>query len=148
MRLKLILLMLAAGVASLAQTTSTVSLSNGVQLKITTNLGQPAGQETIRVEMARASGNSFYRIFRDQNGLAVFGYELAVSLSSGGDSLSLTAQPLETAFAAKYPGADGGKPVPTLSEARPLPSLETGRRAEIGLFELQGQGLRVVDSVE
>jgi hypothetical protein len=71
-----------------------------------------------------------------------------VSLSEAGDALGLTAKPAEVEFAAKFPNADGGKPVPTLSAARPLPPLYSGNHAEIGLFELEGQGLRVIDTVE
>jgi hypothetical protein len=96
--------------------------------------------------MARASGDSFYRIFRDQNSLAVFAYELGVSLSETGNAVEFSAKPVETEFAARFPNADGGKPVPTLSEVHALPPLDAGS-AEIGLFELQGVGLRVVDTV-
>jgi hypothetical protein len=130
------------------QAVSTVAISNGVQLKIAAQFGQPTGQQTLRVEMSRASGDSFYRVFRDQNGLAVFAYELAVSLASAGDAVALTAQPVETAFAERFPDADGGKPVPTLSSVEALEPIGTGSRAEIGLFELQGMGLRVVDTAE
>ena len=129
-----------------AQSSSTITLSNGVQLKVEASLGQPTGQQTLKVEMLRASGDSFYRIFRDQNGLAVFAYELGVSLSDSGDAVQFTAKPVETEFAAKFPNADGGKPVPTLSEDHPLPPLDSGS-AEIGLFELQGVGLKVIDTV-
>ena len=130
------------------QAASSISLSNGVQLKISTNMGQPNGGQTLTVSMTRASGEGFYRVFRDQNGLAVFAYELSVSLSSEGDSVRLHANPVETEFAAKFPNADGGKPVPTLSSVNELSPLSAGGRAEIGLFELQGMGLRVIDSVE
>jgi hypothetical protein len=131
-----------------AQAVSTVAISNGVQLKIAAQFGQPTGQQTLTVEMSRASGDSFYRVFRDQNGLAVFAYELAVSLSSAGDAVALTAQPVETAFAERFPDADGGKPVPTLSSVEAMEPIGSGSRAEIGLFELQGMGLRVVDTAE
>ncbi|HEY6344915.1 MAG TPA: hypothetical protein VIY49_25750 [Bryobacteraceae bacterium] len=131
-----------------AQAVSTVALSNGVQLKIAAQLGQPTGQQTLTVVMSRASGDSFYRVFRDQNGLAVFAYELAVSLSSSGNVVALTAKPVETAFAERFPDADGGKPVPTLSSVQVLEPIGSGSRAEIGLFELQGMGLKVVDTAE
>jgi hypothetical protein len=131
-----------------AQAVSTVAISNGVQLKIAASFGQPTGQQTLKVEMSRASGDSFYRIFHDQNGLAVFAYELAVSLSSAGDAVALTAKPVETAFAERFPDADGGKPVPTLSSVQPLEPIGSGSRAEIGLFELQGLGLKVTDTAE
>ncbi len=89
-----------------AQASSTaplsVSLSNGVQLQITTNLGQPTGQQTVNVEMVRASGDSFYRIFRDQNNLAVFAYELAIHLDPSGSRVRAVAKPAETEFAARF----------------------------------------------
>jgi hypothetical protein len=131
----------------MAQLTSTVTLSNGVEVRVTANLGQPTGAETLTVEMARASGNSFYRIFRDQNNLDVFAYELSIGQSSDGKELQFVAKPVETEFAARYPNADAGKPVPTLSsdhDFRPLPS---GSDDAIGLFEIPGMGLQVSDSV-
>src|SRR5215472_581367 len=129
-----------------AQPSSTITLSNGVQLTVEASFGQPTGQQTLKVTMTRASGDSFYRIFRDQNDLAVFAYELGVSLSDSGAEVEFTAKPVETEFAARFPGADGGKPVPTLSEVRAFPPLDSGS-AEIGLFELEGVGLKVVDRV-
>ena len=140
------LLALAGFNTALAQSSSTITLSNGVQLRVEANFGQPTGQQTLKVEMARASGDSFYRIFRDQNGLAVFAYELGVSLSDSGAEVEFAAKPVETEFATKFPNADGGKPVPTLSEVRNLPPLDSGS-SEIGLFELEGVGLRVIDTV-
>ncbi len=140
--------MFAVAISCFAQIApTTVSLSNGVQLVISTKLGAPAGSATIHVEMVRASGNSFYRIFRDQNQLAVFGYELRVALAGSGDRLIATAIPAETRFAARFPNADAGKPVPTLSSEHRL-NISSGRSAEIGLFELEGQGLRVIDTVQ
>jgi hypothetical protein len=144
--MRLVWFLLAAN-GLLAQTASTIAISNGVQLKIDAQLGQPTGQQTLMVRMTRASGDSFYRIFRDQNGLAVFAYELQVGLSDEGDAVEFMAKPAGTEFAAKFPNADGGKPVPTLSEPRSLPPLDSGGRTEIGLFELEGVGLRVVDTV-
>jgi hypothetical protein len=126
---------------------TSVSLGNGVQVMISTKLGTPAAAEAIHVEMVRASGNSFYRIFRDQNHLAVFAYELKLGLSGSGDSLAVTAALAETEFAARFPNADGGKPVPTLSTEQRA-SVTSGRGAEFGLFELEGQGLRVIDTVQ
>jgi hypothetical protein len=130
-----------------AQTTSTISLSNGVQLQITTNFGKPTGNQTIAVEMVRASGDSFYRVFRDQNKLAVFAYELALRLSPSGDRLTAIAKPAATEFAARFPNADGGKPTPTLSSDQPTVALASGQSADIGLFELDGMGLRVIDTI-
>jgi hypothetical protein len=124
-----------------------VSLSNGVQLQIATNLGQPTGQQALTVEMVRASGDSFYRIFRDQNKLAVFAYELVINLDPSGLRLRALAKPCETEFAARFPDADGGKPTPTLSSDQQLASIASGQTAEIPLFEIQGMGTQVIDKI-
>ena len=81
--------MFAAAIPCLAQVApATVSLSNGVQLS---DLNQARRARRIsnhpRRDGARV-GQCFYRIFRDQNQLAVFGYELVVALSASGDSLA------------------------------------------------------------
>lgn len=138
-------ILLSAGTC-LPQASSTISLSNGVELQITANLGQPTGAESLKIELARASGDSFYRIFWDQNNLAVFAYELAVSRSAG-DTFSIVAKPATTGFAARFPNADGGKPVPTLSADRPLRTLHSGERSSIELFEIPGMGLHVIETV-
>jgi hypothetical protein len=130
-----------------AQLVSNVSLSNGVQLQISTDLGTPTGAQSITVEMLRASGNSFYRIFRDQNQLAVFAYELALDLSAAGDRLTATARPVETKFAALFPNVDAGKPVPTLSSDQRLGPIASGNKADIGLFQMEGLGTSVVDTI-
>src|SRR5580693_9760821 len=116
--------------ASRGQISSTVSLSNGVQMQITTQIGQPTGQQTVNVEMVRASGDSFYRIFRDQNNLAVFAYELVIHLDPSGNRLRAVAKPAETGFAARFPDADGGKPTPTLSSDQNLDAITSGQSAE------------------
>jgi hypothetical protein len=136
--------MLAVG---LGQVSSTVSLNNGVQLEITAHLGQPTGEETLKVEMARASGNSFYRMFRDQNQLIVFAYELSVTLTQAGDALRATAKPVETQFASRFPNADAGKPVPSLSSDHEMGPLSSGQSADIGLFEIPGMGLKVSETI-
>jgi hypothetical protein len=130
-----------------AASAETIALSNGVQVQITTDFGHPTGMQSVKVEMVRASGDSFYRIFRDQNNLAVFAYELVVSLNASGDQLRATGKPVETEFAARFPNADGGKPVPTLSSDKATAMLASGQSAEIGLFELEGMGTRVMDKV-
>jgi hypothetical protein len=134
-------------VASPAQVSSTVSLSNGVQMQITTTLGQPTGQQAVNIEMVRATGDSFYRIFRDQNHLAVFAYELVIHLDPSGIRLRAVAKPAETEFAARFPYADGGKPTPTLSSDQELGSIASGQSAQVRLFELEGMGLRVIDTI-
>ena len=134
--------------ACLAQESSTVSLNNGVQVRIAASLGKPTGEEQLTIELARASGDSFYRIFRDQNNLAVFAYELVVNLSADGSQVRFTAKPAEDTFAARFPGADAGKPVPSLSTDQDLGPLSSGQSAEIGLFEIPGMGLSVKDDVQ
>jgi hypothetical protein len=140
-------ILLGSGVA-FSQLSSTISLSNGIELNVTAKLGQPTGEETLNVEMARASGDSFYRMFRDQNKLVVFAYELFVGSLAGSDGFHVTAKLVGTEFAARFPNADGGKPVPTLSSDHELGPLRSGERAELGLFEIPGMGLKVIDTVQ
>jgi len=119
------------GVALLAttscfcQVSSTVSLSNGVQLRIA---GTPS---PLKTALEPASGNSFYRIFRDENDLAVFAYELAVDRAPDGDQFRITAKPAGSDFAARFPKADGGKPTPTFSEPLESPLLTNGGQFSI-----------------
>src|SRR5580698_7632444 len=120
---------MAASCIAFGQISSLITVSNGVQIEITADLGKPTGQEQLTVEMARASGDSFYRIFRDQNKLAVFAYELVLRLAASGDRITATAKPTETEFAARFPGADGGKPVPTLSSEQQIGTISSGQRA-------------------
>jgi hypothetical protein len=139
--------LIAASCMAFGQISSLITISNGVQIEIKSDLGTPTGQELLTVEMARASGNSFYRIFHDQNKLAVFAYELKVDLASGGNALTATASPVEDEFAARYPNADAGKPVPTLSADHPLGSLSSGESAFLGLFEIPGMGIKLTDTL-
>jgi hypothetical protein len=60
--------MLLLAVECFAQVSSSVSLSNGVQLTIACG----SNSDRLKIELAPASGNSFCRIFRDENNLAVF----------------------------------------------------------------------------
>jgi hypothetical protein len=145
MRRTLAVAIASAGICA-AQASSTVSLSNGVEVRIVADFGRPTGQQTLTVEMARASGESFYRIFKDQNNLAVFAYELAVSRSASGSEFYFTAKPAMTEFAARFPNADAGKPVPSLSSEHQL-KLRSGDGDELGLFEIPGMGLSVTDRV-
>jgi hypothetical protein len=131
----------------LAQLSSTVTLSNGIEVQVSANLGQPTGQEKLTVEMVRASGNSFYRTFWDQNNLVVFAYELAINRSSDGNEFRFVAKPVGTEFAARFPQADAGKPVPSLSSEHDFRPLHSGDHDEIGLFEIPGMGLTVNDSI-
>src|SRR5580700_9979940 len=104
------------------QVSSNVSLSNGVQLSIACKSDTGA----LKIGLEPASGNSFYRIFRDENNLAVFAYELAVERTPDGDHFRITAKPAGEDFATKFPNADGGKPTPTLGEPRQSPLLASG----------------------
>ena len=101
----------------------------------------------MTVEMARASGDSFYRIFRDQNNLAVYAYELQVALTPGGSSLRVEAKPAKTEFASRYPDVNIGKPVPTLPSTQTLGPLGSGQSARLELFEIPGLGLKVTETV-
>jgi hypothetical protein len=141
------LLALATSSLGLAQLSSTVSLSNGVEIEVATSLGQPTGEEVLSVEMTRATGDSFYRILKDQNNLAVFAYELVVSRSSDGNEMYFVAKPAEDDFAARFPYSDAGKPVPSLSSEHKFDPLRSGERGQIGLFEIPGMGLTVADSI-
>jgi hypothetical protein len=126
--------------ACLAQTSSTISLSNGIQLKVTVDTGSTA-EDSLKIEMKPATGNSIYRMFRDDSGLAVWAYELVVDRLRDGDHFQITAKPAGRAFAAKFPNADGGKPTPTLSIPIKSPPLGAGGTFTIdiptnpGLFE-------------
>ena len=138
---------LSAGVC-LAQLASSVTLSNGIEIKVVASLGVPTGEEKLRVEMSRASGESFYRIFRDQNNLMVYAYELGISRSANGRDFHFVAKPVETEFAAKFPDADAGKPVPTLSADHEFKTLQAGGGDDIKLFDIPGMGLDVSDHIQ
>ena len=124
----------------LAQTSSTISLSNGIRLKVTASTGTDT-PDALKVEMKPATGNSMYRMFRDESGLVVWAYELVVDRLPDGDHFQIIAKPAGQEFAAKFPNADGGKPTPTLSIPIESPPLGAGGRFTIdiptnpGLFE-------------
>jgi hypothetical protein len=138
---------IAASCLAFGQLSSLITVGNGVQIEITADLGKPTGQQQLTVEMARATGQSFYRIFRDQNKLAVFAYELKVDLASDGKALTVVAKPAENDFAARFPNADAGKPVPTLSSDHALGALSSGESGFLGLFEIPGMGIKLTDTV-
>ena len=119
-----------------AQVSSNVSLSNGVQLNIASN-SNPSG---LTIDLEPASGNSFYRVFHDENNLAIFAYELQVERTSDGDHLRATAKPVGDDFAARFPNADAGKPTPTLSEPRQSPLLASGDKFSIDIAVIPGSG--------
>jgi hypothetical protein len=119
-----------------AQVSSNVSLSNGVQLDITCN-SNPSG---LKIDLEPASGNSFYRIFRDENDLAIFAYELQVERTPDGDHFRVTAKPAGDDFATRFPNADAGKPTPTLPEPRQSPLLASGDKFTIDIAVIPGLG--------
>jgi hypothetical protein len=119
-----------------AQMSSNVSLSNGVQLTISCNSNPSA----LNIDLEPASGNSFYRIFRDENNLAIFVYELQVERTPDGDHFRVTAKPAGDDFATRFPNADGGKPTPTLPEPRQSPLLASGDKFTIDIAVIPGIG--------
>jgi hypothetical protein len=127
----------------LAQTSSAVSLSNGVRVRISAT-----GAATLKTELAPAAGDSFYRIFRDRNDLAVFAYEIAVARTSDGDQFRVTAKPYRQEFTARFPYADAGKPVPTLSAPQESPLLGSGDRFPIEIPSDPGLFSNLIDTVE
>jgi hypothetical protein len=138
---------LLAFVASFAQDSSRVSLSNGVQLTITTR-SDNASPVALKTSLEPATGNSFYRIYRDENNLAVFAYEMEVERTSDGENFRVTAKAATEAFAAKYPNADGGKPTPTLSTPLVSPLLHSGEQFSIPIPSNPGLGQNLTDTVQ
>ena len=128
----------------LAQTSSTISLSNGIRVKVTANTGSNGSDnipDNLKVDMKPATGNSIYRVLRDQTGLAVWAYELVVDRLPDGDHFQIVAKPAGQEFAAKFPNADGGKPTPTFPIPIESPPLGAGGTFTVdiptnpGLFE-------------
>jgi len=145
--MRLLILLLAPLALLVAQSSSVVSLSNGVQVRITANFPESA-PAALAVELEAASGNSFYRIFRDENALVVFAYELAVERSEDGQQVRVTGKFAGTDFAARHPNADGGKPAPTLSEPQVSPMLNSGEHFAIAIPTDPGLNLNLSDTVQ
>ena len=124
-----------------------VSLSNGVQLEIS---AQPAPDSSsgLRTEIQPATGNSFYRIYWDENHLAVFAYELEVQRTPDGEQFRMTARPVGDAFASKFPNADAGKPTPTLSAPSESPLLRPGERFTIDIPTKPGLKQNIADVIQ
>jgi len=141
MRLLLGLVMLQA---AFGQAASVVSLSNGVQLRV----GLRGAGTSLKTEMAPASGNSFYRIFKDENNLDVFAYEILVNRTADGERFHIIAKPAGPEFAARFPNSDGGKPVPTLSEQRDSEFLTSGRRFDVEIPTNPGTRENLTDSIQ
>jgi hypothetical protein len=145
--MRITLLFLAAAVLCHAQDSVRVSLSNGVQLTIIarSDNGAPVA---LKTSLEPASGDSFYRIFRDENNLAVFAYELEVTRTADGQNFRIRAQAATEAFAAKYPNADGGKPTPTLSTTLQSPLLSSGEHFTIPIPSNPGLAQNLSDTVQ
>jgi hypothetical protein len=151
-----ITVLLLAAVSCQAQTSAGVSLSNGVQLTISNasdnarsdNAGSDATPLTLKSSLEPASGDSFYRIFRDENNLAVFAYELEVVRTQDGQNFRISAKPATEAFATRYPNADGGKPTPTLSAVAESPLLHSGERFTIPIPTNPGLGQDLTDVIQ
>ena len=143
MRTAIALLTLLAS-RTLAEVSTSVSLTNGVQVTIACNSDPSA----LKVALEPASGNSFYRIFRDQNDLAIFAYEIAVERTPDGDHFRVTAKPAGDHFAAGFPNADGGKPTPTLGEPRQSPLLASGDQFIIDIGVIPGVAEDLSDAVQ
>jgi hypothetical protein len=144
--MRLFLMLVFAGSCN-AQVSASVSLSNGTQVSIATRSenGTPIALNT---SMAPASGDSFYRIFRDENNLAVFAYELEVARTPDGENFRITAKPATEDFAARFPNADGGKPTPTLSAKLESPLLSSGQSFPIPIPSDPGLGQTLTDTVQ
>lgn len=134
-------------IAAPAQVSSNVALSNGVQLTIEARTadGTPVA---LKASLEPASGDSFYRIFRDENNLAVFAYELAVTRTPDGRQFRVTAKPATVDFANRFPDADGGKPTPTLSSPLHSPVLNSGDKFVIPIPTDPGLRQTLTDTVQ
>jgi hypothetical protein len=140
-------LLIASGAVWCADARPEISLSNGVRVSIAPAIKQVAETQTLTPEIEPAAGAGIYRIFRDQNGLAVFAYELAFELTPDHSRVRVLVRPAGEAFARRFPNADGGKPTPTIPADRSYGPLASGERASIELFELPPNG-NVVDTVQ
>jgi hypothetical protein len=140
-------LFLAAAVFCYAQVSAQVSLSNGTQVTITTRSDNGA-QIALKTSLEPATGNSFYRIFRDENNLAVFAYELEVARTADGLNFRITAKPATEAFATRFPNADGGKPTPTLSSPLQSALLGSGEKFTIPVPSDPGLGQNLTDTIQ
>lgn len=144
MRITLLLLALAG---CYAQDSARVSLSNGIQLTIITR-SDNGSAVALKTSLEPATGDSFYRIYRDENNLAVFAYEMEVARTADGKSFRVTARAATDAFAARYPNADGGKPTPTLSAVLESPVLNSGEGFTIPIPSNPGLGQNLTDTVQ
>lgn len=140
-------LLLAAAASCFAQVSARVSLSNGIQLTITTR-SDNAAPVALKTSLEPASGDSFYRIFRDENNLAVYAYELEVARTADGENFRVTAKPATVDFAALFANADAGKPTPTLSTTLESPLLSSGNHFTIPIPTAPELGQTLTDTVQ
>src|SRR5260370_18359183 len=126
------------------QAASVVSLSNGGQLRV----GIRGTGTSLKTGMEPAFGNSFYGIFKDENNLDVFAYEIVVERTADGERFHIIAKPAGQAFAAQFPNSDGGKPVPTLSAPRDSEFLTSGRRFDVAIPTNPGTREDITDSIQ
>lgn len=129
-----------------AEVSAVVALSNGVQVSIATITDNGTAVK-LNPDLEPASGDSFYRIFRDENNLAVFAYELQVTRTSDGNDFRAVAKPATERFAARFPNADGGKPTPTLSAPLESPVLHAGESFPIPIPSAPELGQTLTDTV-
>jgi hypothetical protein len=145
--MRITLLLLAAAASCSGQVSARVSLSNGIQLTVATR-SENATPVKLKTSLEPASGDSFYRIFRDENDLAVFAYELEVARTPDGLNFRVTAKSATEDFAARFPNADGGKPTPTLSSPLQSPLLSSGEGFTIPIPTDPGLGQTLTDRVQ
>ncbi len=145
--MRIALLLVAAAAPCFAQVSARVSLSNGIQLTVATR-SDNATPVTLKTSLEPASGDSFYRIFRDENNLAVFAYELEVARTPDGMNFRVTAKAATEDFAIRFPNADGGKPTPTLSTTLESPLLSSGEGFTIPIPTDPGLGQTLSDRVQ
>jgi hypothetical protein len=144
--MRIALLVLAAAVPCYPQVSARVSLSNGTQVTITTHSDNGTAVK-LKTSLDPATGNSFYRIFRDENSLAVFAYALEVARTADGN-FRITAKPATEAFATRFPNADGGKPTPTLSSPLASSLLGSGESFSIPIPSNPGLEQNLTDTVQ
>src|SRR5580698_3917005 len=123
------------------------ALSNGVQLSIAAR-SDNATPVMLKTSLEPASGDSFYRIFRDENNLAVFAYELEVARTADGENFRVTAKAANEAFATRFPNADGGKPPPSLSAPLESPVLNSCEGFTIPIPTNPGLDQNLTDRVQ
>lgn len=146
MRFSLPLGLLLAAASCHAQASARVALSNGIQLSIATRSDN--GPPKLMISLEPASGDSFYRIFRDDTNLAVFVYELQGSRTADGQNFRVSAKPAGADFAARFPNADGGKPTPTLPTMLQSPLLNSGEAYNIPVPTAPELGQMLTDTVQ